>query len=210
MMRKKMIFVVAALVLSAPGLAREYEGATVAPAQEATLLTAASPQALKVTFDDSEFAYYGKDEGFIQLSSDASGLVLHLRESDTPHSVRYAFEEVATLSRKDHTGIYQKAGFGESFMAQRRVQAEEGKRLRRLINVTQRRNELTITHQRASLNAVLAYYLAACGESGFAVQPKLQAPNVRVYTISDGARQARVTFTRQGSNVRVRFAGFSS
>ena len=209
-MKKRIVFVAAALVLSLPGFAKEYEQDTAGPAQPAVLLAAAAPQALQATFDDSGFSYYGKDEGFIQLSSDVSGLILHLEGTADPNGVKYAFEEVAELSRKEHDRIYQKADRHESFMEQRRVQAEEGERLRRLINVTQRRNELTVIHQRASLNPVLDFYLEAFNGVGLEVRPELEARHTRVYTVSDGARQARVTFTRQGSNIRVRIAGFSS
>ena len=208
-MKKQIVLAVAALVLSL-GFAKEYEEATAGPAQPAVLLATAAPQALRVTFDDSGFNYYSKDEGFIQLSSNANGLVLHLKESSNPHGTRYAFDEVEKLSRKDHNRIYQEADYRESFIEQRRAQAKEEDRLQKLINVTQRRNEVTVIHQWAYLDSVLDYYLEALNSVGFKVQPELQVANIRAYTISDGARQAKVTFTRHGNNIRVKIAGFSS
>ena len=206
-MKKQLVLAVAALVLSL-GFAKEYE-TTAGPAQGAVLLATAAPQALRVTFDDGGFGYYGKDEGFIRLSSDASGLVLHLQESTHPHGTRHVFDEVDKLSRKEHNRIYQEADYQESFIEQRRLQAKEEARLQRLVNVTQRRNEVTVIHGLASLDPVLSYYLAELAALGFEAQPELQVANIRAYTISDGARQAKVTFTRHGNSVRVRIANFS-
>ena len=203
-MKKQLVLAVAALVLSL-GFAKEYETAA-GPAQEAVLATAA-PQALRVTFDDSGFSYYGKKEGLIALSSDANGLVLHLQESNNPHGTRHVFDEVDKLSRKEHNRIYQEADYQESFIEQRRVQAKEQARLQKLVNVTQRPDEVTVTHQWAYLEPVLSYYLAEFAKLGFEAQPELQVANIRAYTVSDGARQAKVTFTRHGNNIRVRIAG---
>ena len=205
-MKKQLVFAVAALFLSL-GFAKDYEEATASPAQGAVLLATAAPQALRVTFDDGGFDYYGKKEGFIQLSSDASGLVLHLTAENNPHGTRYVFEEVEKLSRKEHNRIYQAANHRESFIEQRRAQAKEQARLQKLVNVTQRPDEVTVIHQLASLDTVLAYYLAEFAALGFEAQPELQVANIRAYTVSDGARQARVTFTRHGNDIRVRIAG---
>ena len=208
-MKKQLVLAVAALVLvlSSLALAKEHEEATAGPAQPAVLLATAAPQALRVTFDDGGFNYYSKDEGFIHLSSDASGLVLHLTAENNPHGTRHIFDEVDKLSRKEHNRIYQEADYRESFVEQRRVQAKEEARLQKLVNVTQRPGEVTVTHQWAYLEPVLSYYLAELAALGFEAQPELQVANIRAYTVSDGARQAKVTFTRHGNNIRVRIAG---
>lgn len=156
-----------------------------------TLGAAFAQSPLKFGFDDSDFTYFGSDEGYLSLSLEAGRLVLHL--SDQPSLMRLRFEEIRTPKRTDIDGD-GKVSYKE---ADYRSDPQKRLTLAKLARCDVAYNRAEVSHEEARLKAVMATYQEALTLLGFELETNAARGGVRdlVFAHDDG-QQLRVSFSR--------------
>jgi hypothetical protein len=171
---------------------------------------ASAQRGVSIGFDDAGFNYYAQRQGVVQLEYSGGALTLKLVKTANPHGVTHRFAVIPRLSEAAHDrlyGTYDPHAHGLTEHDQAALRATERERLAGLAGISRIHGGVSVTHQRAFLDATLDYYLGALADAGFAATPEVQATNVRVFRLENGAQAAKVSFVRAGSTVQVHLTG---
>lgn len=156
------------------------------------ILGAASAQSsLRFGFDDSDFTYFGSEEGFLSLTYEEDQLIVHL--SDQPSDMWLRFDKVKTPKTTDMDGE------GQVSYSEARFRADPQKRLTlaKLVRCEVGRNRADISHENARMNAVMATYQEALTLLGFELETNAaRGPTRDLEFANDNGQRLRVSFSR--------------
>ncbi len=158
----------------------------------AMILGAASAQSsLRFGYDDSDFTYFGSDEGYLSLSLEEGRLVLHL--SDQPSDMWLRFDKINAPQRTDFDGT------GKTTYKEADFRADPHKRLTlaKLARVDVAFNRAEIAHEEARPKAVMATYQEALTLLGFELETNAARGSIRDMVFAhEGGQRLRVSFSR--------------
>lgn len=156
------------------------------------ILGAASAQStLKFGFDDSDFTYFGSEEGFLSLTYEEDRLIMHL--SDQPSDMWLRFDKVKTPQTTDMDGE------GQVSYTEAKFRADPQKRLTlaKLVRCEVGRSRADISHENARINAVIATYQEALTLLGFELEANAaRGANRDLEFVHDSGQRLRVSFSR--------------
>ena len=156
------------------------------------ILGAASAQSsLRFSFDDSDFTYFGSDEGYLSLSYEDDRLVVHL--SNQPSAMFLRFDKINAPQRTDFDGE------GKTTYSEADFRADPHKRLTlaKLARCDVAYNRAEISHEEARLKSVMATYQEALTLLGFELETNAARGSSRDMVFAhESGQQLRVSFSR--------------
>lgn len=156
-----------------------------------TLGTASAQGSLKFGFNDSDFTYFGSDEGYLSLTYDDDRLVMHL--SDQPSDLWLKFDEIETPQHTDDDGDGQVDYDEDEF----RADPHKRLTLAKLARCDVAYNRAEIAHERARLSSVVATYREALTLLGFALETNaVRGANRDLVFAHEGGQRLRVAFSQ--------------
>ncbi len=156
-----------------------------------TLGEAFAQSTLRFGFDDSDFTYFGSEEGFLSLTYEEDRLIMHL--SDQPSDMWLRFDKVKTPKTTDMDGE------GQVSYSEAKFRADPQKRLTlaKLVRCEVARNRADISHENARMNAVMATYQEALTLLGFELETNAARGSIRDMVFAhEGGQRLRVSFSR--------------
>jgi hypothetical protein len=155
-------------------------------------LGAASAQGnLKFGFNDSDFTYYGSEQGYLSLTYEDNRLIMHI--SDEPTDLWLRFNEIKTLRTLDDDG----QGDKDHAEADARMDPEKRRNLARLARVDVAHNRAEIAHENTRMRVVMAAYQAELQKLGFELETNAARGAFRdLVFVHDSGQKLRAVFSR--------------
>lgn len=145
---------------------------------------------LKFGYDDSDFTYFGSEEGYLSLTYEDNRLIMHI--SDEPTSLQVQFDEIEPLIKlgndpEDHD---------EYDEADARRDPRKRLTLAKLARCDVAHNRAEIAHENVRMSAVMAAYQEALQQLGFELETNTAQGAFRdlVFVHSSG-QQLRAVFS---------------
>jgi len=156
-----------------------------------TLGEAFAQGTLRFGFDDSDFTYFGSEEGYLSLTYEEDQLIMHL--SDQPTDMWLRFDKIKTPKTTDMDGE------GQVSYSEAKYRADPQKRLTlaKLVRCEVARNRAEIAHENARMSAVMATYQEALTLLGFELETNAaRGANRDLEFVHDSGQRLRVSFSR--------------
>lgn len=148
-------------------------------------LAFAQNEPLSITFDDSGFAYYNLEEGYVNLEFQDGELVLKL--SDQPGTAAFSVDN----GRDEPIAENDDDALTQSY-------------LRNAFDIETFWNGVQVFYSEANLGAVIDAYNTLFSEQGFESSVERHNANSHVMVFERGEQMARVVFISNADGVQVR------
>jgi hypothetical protein len=146
---------------------------------------------LKFGFDDSDYTYYGSEEGYLSLTYEDNRLIMHI--SDEPTDLWLRFNEIKTLRTLDDDG----QGDKDHAEADARKDPEKRRKLARLARCDVAHNRAEIAHENARMRVVMAVYQEELQKLGFELETNTPRGASRdMIFVHENGQQLRAVFSR--------------
>jgi hypothetical protein len=146
---------------------------------------------LKFGFDDSDYTYYGSEEGYLSLTYEGNRLIMHI--SDEPTDLRLRFDEIEPLRTLDDDG----QGDKDHDEDDARKDPQRRLTLAKLARCDVAHNRAEIAHENVRMGVVMAAYQEALQQLGFELETNAARGAFRdLVFVHESGQQLRAVFSR--------------